>query len=96
MQNPQPASPIITSEVSAASLTGPTLAPSSIATIFGFNFDTSAAQYSGRPPTTLGGVSVNVTDSAGTTRAAPLFYAGPRQINYEVPDEPPPAPPPYP
>jgi uncharacterized protein (TIGR03437 family) len=36
-------------------------------------------------PTTLAGVNVNVKDSAGTTRAAPLFYVSPKQVNYTVP-----------
>jgi len=29
---------------------------------------------------------LSVKDSAGTTRAAPLYYAGPTQINYVLPD----------
>lgn len=37
------------------------------------------------PPTTLGGISVSVTDSAGTERLAPLFYASPGQVNYLLP-----------
>lgn len=36
-------------------------------------------------PLQLGGVSVSVKDSAGVTRAAPLFFAGPDQVNYLMP-----------
>jgi uncharacterized protein (TIGR03437 family) len=36
-------------------------------------------------PTTLGGISVGVRDSAGTERAAPLFYVSPSQVNFETP-----------
>jgi uncharacterized protein (TIGR03437 family) len=36
-------------------------------------------------PTTLGGVQVNVVDSAGKTLAAPLYYVSPTQINYRLP-----------
>jgi uncharacterized protein (TIGR03437 family) len=36
-------------------------------------------------PTTLAGISVQLTDHAGATFTAPLFYASPQQINYLVP-----------
>jgi uncharacterized protein (TIGR03437 family) len=36
-------------------------------------------------PTQLAGVSVRVTDSAGTARNAPLFFVAPTQINYTIP-----------
>ena len=36
-------------------------------------------------PTTLGNVSVRVTDSQGQTRQAQLFFVSPNQINYLVP-----------
>lgn len=36
-------------------------------------------------PTVLAGVQVMVKDSAGTERAAPLYYVGPTQINYQIP-----------
>jgi uncharacterized protein (TIGR03437 family) len=34
----------------------------------------------------LGGVTLSVTDAAGATRAAPLLYVSPVQINFVVPD----------
>jgi uncharacterized protein (TIGR03437 family) len=36
-------------------------------------------------PTNLGGVTVQVQDSAGVTRPAPLFYVSANQINFEIP-----------
>ncbi len=38
-------------------------------------------------PETLGGVSIEVKDLKGVTRAAPLFYVSPQQINYAIPSE---------
>jgi uncharacterized protein (TIGR03437 family) len=37
-------------------------------------------------PTTLGGATVSITDSAGVTRAAAIQYVSPEQVNYLVPD----------
>ena len=37
-------------------------------------------------PTTLGGATVSVTDSAGVSRLALISYASPNQINYRIPD----------
>jgi uncharacterized protein (TIGR03437 family) len=67
------------------------IAPGSIASIFGTNFMTGAAvgAVSTPLPTRLdaasGPVSVTVNGIA-----APLFYAGPGQINFQVPNEVPP------
>jgi uncharacterized protein (TIGR03437 family) len=36
-------------------------------------------------PTNLAGASVSITDSSGATASLPLFYAGPTQINAEIP-----------
>jgi uncharacterized protein (TIGR03437 family) len=36
-------------------------------------------------PTALAGVSVSITDSAGTDRLAPLFFVSPGQINLQIP-----------
>jgi uncharacterized protein (TIGR03437 family) len=36
-------------------------------------------------PTSLAGTTVSVTDSAGTTRPAPLFFVSPEQVNYLLP-----------
>jgi uncharacterized protein (TIGR03437 family) len=37
-------------------------------------------------PTTLGGVTVSIIDSAGVNRPAPIQYVSPTQVNYIVPD----------
>jgi uncharacterized protein (TIGR03437 family) len=73
------------SAVSSASLTSP-LAPESLASLFGARLTVATA--SGdmpAPPTSLGGISVNVRDSAGVERLARLLYVSPSQINFEVP-----------
>jgi len=36
-------------------------------------------------PTTLAGITLNVRDSGGTERPAPLFFVAPSQINYQLP-----------
>lgn len=36
-------------------------------------------------PTTLGGTSVAVRDSAGTSRSAPLFFVSGGQVNFQIP-----------
>ena len=62
------------------------VSPESIASYYGTNLTSDTAQPTTLPlPTTLAGISVQVQDSAGATRPAPLFYASPTQINFEVP-----------
>jgi uncharacterized protein (TIGR03437 family) len=57
-----------------------------IASYYGSNLASDTAPAESLPlPTTLAGVSVQVLDSAGVTRPAPLFYASPTQINFEIP-----------
>jgi uncharacterized protein (TIGR03437 family) len=62
------------------------LAPETIAVAYGQNL---ASQRAVAPstdlPTTLGGVSVSVKDSAGVTRPAGLFFVSQMQIDYLVP-----------
>src|SRR5208282_854931 len=36
-------------------------------------------------PTTLGGISLTVTDAAGSLHSAPLIYVSPLQINFVIP-----------
>jgi uncharacterized protein (TIGR03437 family) len=63
------------------------VAPDSLASLFGDNLAPATAQAAAQPlPTTLGGVTLTVTDAAGTQRNAPLVYVSPSQINFEVPD----------
>ncbi|MGH9854629.1 MAG: hypothetical protein ACREBD_32765, partial [Blastocatellia bacterium] len=62
------------------------LAPESITALFGVNLATETQTSSSLPlPTTLAGVSLKVTDSAGEERLAPLFFVSPGQINYVIP-----------
>jgi uncharacterized protein (TIGR03437 family) len=71
--------------VSAASGTAP-VAPGSIVSIYGSNLATSGMAATSMPlPTNLAGASVSITDSSGATASLPLFYAGPTQINAEIP-----------
>ena len=71
---------------SAASFVAGSLAPESIGVLFGAGLSTStAAAASATLPTTLGGATVQVVDAIGTTRNAPLFFASPTQINFQVP-----------
>jgi uncharacterized protein (TIGR03437 family) len=72
--------------VSAASLRGPALAPDLIGSVFGDSLAPAEAQAGALPlPVSLAGVSLRVTDSAGASVLASLFYAGPRQINFLTP-----------
>jgi uncharacterized protein (TIGR03437 family) len=67
--------------VNAASLSAVSLAPGSIATIFGTNLAAGVAVADNvvTPPATLGGVSVTIGGSA-----ASLFYVSPTQINLVI------------
>lgn len=72
--------------VSAASFAANPLAAEAILAAFGNNLATATAAANTTPlPTTLAGTTVKVKDSAGTERLAPLFFAGPTQINYQMP-----------
>lgn len=64
----------------------PRLGVGSFAAAYGTNLASATATASGSDfPTTLGGVTVSITDSAGVTRPAPIQYVSPRQVNYLVP-----------
>ena len=75
--------------VSAASFENGPAAPDSIVAAFPlFNptiATSTATANSPSWPTTLGGSTVSVTDSAGTSRSAQISYASPSQINFVVP-----------
>jgi len=63
------------------------LAPDSLASLYGSNLSATTAQApTAAWPTSLGGISVSVTDSAGTARPAVISYVSPAQINLVVPD----------
>ncbi len=71
--------------VSAASYDGSLLAGESIAVAFGSNLAATTAAANGSLPTTLGGTTVKVKDSAGVERLSPLFFVSPTQVNYQIP-----------
>ena len=73
--------------VSAANYNGQLFAAESIVAAFGQNLTTTtqAASPDQPLPTTLGGLSVNVLDSAGVNRLAPLFFVSPTQVNFQIP-----------
>jgi uncharacterized protein (TIGR03437 family) len=76
--------------VSAASFERAPVAPGSLVTafpLFGTSMATAtAAAESPAWPTSLGGASVAVRDSAGVQRDAVISYAAPGQINFRLPD----------
>ncbi len=77
-------SPVAASVSGASYTTG--LAPEAIASLFGLDLALDSVGAASLPlPTTLAGTNVKVKDSAGDTRAAPLFYVSPTQINYLIP-----------
>lgn len=74
------------SAVSAATFAAGSLAAESIGALFGTGLATgTVAASSVNLPTTLGGVQLQLTDSLGTTRNAPLFFVSPTQINFQIP-----------
>ena len=71
------------SVTSAASFAAGTLAPEAIGTLFGSGLASSTVSATTTTlPTTLGGVQVQVKDSAGVSRNASLFYVSPTQISF--------------
>jgi uncharacterized protein (TIGR03437 family) len=77
---------VTATSVTSAAANSAAVAPDSIVSIFGANFATATAQAGPLPlPTSLGGVSVKVRDSAGVDRDAALVYVSPTQINLVLP-----------
>jgi len=70
--------------LSGASFTTGPIAPSEIVTLKG-NLLASSTANAFPLQTTEGGATVTITDSAGNSTAAPLYYVSPKQINFEVP-----------
>jgi len=77
--------PKVTS-VSAASYVGAQIAPDTIVAAYSVGMATGIAFASAVPlPTNMLGTTVRVTDSAGTERAAGLFYVSGEQVNFHMP-----------
>ncbi len=93
---PLPGAPVATAtaivirpvtSVSAASFLGQTLASEAIIAAFGTSLATQTEIATALPlPTQLAGTTVQVRDSAGVTRLAPLFFVSGGQINYQIPE----------
>jgi len=63
-------------------------AANEIVAVFGQGFTTDTEIANETPlPTTLAGVTIEVTDSAGQTRQSPQFFASPGQVNAMIPNE---------
>ena len=60
-------------------------APAAIVSMFGQGLASSLEVATMTPlPTTLGGTTVEVTDSSGVTRPCPLFFVSDGQINFQI------------
>jgi len=74
------------STVSAASFVPAHITARSIVAAFGSGLATTTASAVSQPlPIELAGTTVTVVDRVGTARSAPLFFASPDQVNYQVP-----------
>lgn len=72
--------------VSAANPNTAGIAPGSLATAYGGDLAASVAGGTPLPlPTSFGGTSISILDSAGATSLVPLLYVSPTQVNFEVP-----------
>ena len=80
------ATPLRIASVSAASFDSTAgLAPQAIASGFGSSLASSVEVATTLPlPTTLGGLSIRITDSEGTVHEAQLFFVSPGQVNFLV------------
>jgi uncharacterized protein (TIGR03437 family) len=77
--------PAVATAVSSASYAAGTVAPQEIVALFGPGIATQTAVATLPLPTTLGGTSVQITDSAGNTEAAQLFAVAAGQANILIP-----------
>ena len=74
-------------EVQSAAVLNAAVTPESIASIYGSNLSGRRRNLANVQPSAADrrGVTLTVTDSAGTVRVAPLMYVSPSQINFVVP-----------
>jgi uncharacterized protein (TIGR03437 family) len=76
---------VLTIENSATAAPGP-VAPDSAVSAFGTGLSNQTTLATGLPlPTTLGGLSVQVTDSTNHSNAAGIVFVSPSQINFILP-----------
>lgn len=84
--NPCAATTGAVTAASAASYRRDSLAPESIAALFGANLTESPLTATSLPlPSTLRGLSVRISDSRGVEHFAPLFFVSPEQVNLQIP-----------
>jgi len=76
--------PILRRAISAASGTA-AVAPESLATLFAPTPVETGVSAAPPWPMRLGGISLQVRDSTGATRSAPMVYVSAAQINFQVP-----------
>jgi len=79
------APPVVTAVNSASYATGP-VAPQEIVTLFGTGIATQSASTQ-TPAASLGGISVQIANSAGGTQLAPLFSVTPNSANLLIPSQ---------
>jgi len=78
-----PAGSVVTVNSAAG---GYSLAPDAVASVYGTNLAFSTVAASSTPlGTSLGGVTVTVTDNAGHSVNAPLYYVSSAEVNFVVP-----------
>jgi uncharacterized protein (TIGR03437 family) len=78
--------PPLATVLSAANSTGGAIAPGSLATAYGSDLAKGTPGATSAPlPTSFGGTSVAIIDSAGTSWPAPLIYVSKGQVNFYVP-----------
>jgi uncharacterized protein (TIGR03437 family) len=76
----------IATAVSAASFRGDSIAPESIAAVFGEGISSETLTATTSPlPTQLGSVSARIKDANGAERPVRLFYISPKQVNVLIP-----------
>jgi uncharacterized protein (TIGR03437 family) len=62
------------------------LAAASVASAFGQNLASGTTIASSTPlPQSLGGITITLTDSAGSSFSAPLYFVSAQQVNFQIP-----------
>lgn len=77
---------VVNAALPSITLASTTVAPESIASLYGSNLATGTEAAPTLPlPQSLAGASVSITDASGAVSTAPLFYVSPTQINFAIP-----------
>jgi uncharacterized protein (TIGR03437 family) len=79
--------PPVATFVNSASFQPGAFAPQQLVTAFGSGFASQTFTAPTQPlPPSLGDTNITITDSAGVTRTAPLYYVSPNQASFLIPD----------